>query len=512
MKDAFDPKNSPSKLTRRDFLRAGLGGLAAVSTLGLTSCSSGRKLRSLPNILFISIDTLRADHIGCYGYFRDTTPNISRFAEEGVLFENCISQSNNTLVSHMSMITSLYPETHRITLRSVYDEEFHRLPRNGLTLTERLSNEGYTTAGCTAAACWLGSNKFGFDHGFDFYVSTDSGKNSAYEECEKGVRPWKPWVKSVRPASDVNKDIFDWFKYFKTVSAVDKDMRFFLFVHYMDPHGDFDRLPHDSPMPYKTMYCEDYTGDFTGGDGEVWAEFHLERINNENIPVSEEDLEYIIALYDGEITYTDEYVRRLLEHLRRLGYYDNTLIVLTADHGQEFRDHGNFLKKFLYQEVVHVPLIVKFPGNEHKGKKVSTRVRTVDIAPTILGFLGMPSEKMQGQSLLDVIGNGAKDRAAYSGEPFQHSIITPDGWKYSHVNNKNIGRTYELYDLRNDPAESRNLYSSQPERVAQIEEMIAEWREKNQRLSNKLLGPSEDSDKEKFTPEMRDTLKAIGYL
>lgn len=482
------------KLTRRDFLRAGLGGLAAVSTLGLRGCFLGQKLRDLPNVLLISIDTLRADHVGCYGYSKDTTPNIDRLTEEGIIFENAISQSNRTLPSHISMMTSLYPETHRVLCHGGQDSGLCmdapftlNLSQKVITLAEILREQNYTTAEIVAVG--LLGPKTNFSQGFSEVYPAHSRK----------------------PAERVNTEALRWFESFKNRAASGGDMRFFLFVHYFDPHSSRrgSKLPYDSP--FNTRYCESYKGSLAGCD--------LSRMNQEGRALSKEDLEHLIALYDGGVAYADEYVGKLLDHLKDSGYLDKTLVIVTSDHGEQFNEHGNFLHNQVYKQEMHIPLIVKFPrgwSGRYRGTRISLRVRSIDIAPTILDVLGMSYEKMQGESFLPLIGRRtSQDRVAFSGVPRQHSIINSEGFK---VIRDNVHGRLELYNLRDDPDEQKDLFPSiradlSNRRVfMRLVSLIEDWREENARLSNELLGPYKDSDKGKTNPEIRKQLRALGYL
>ncbi|MCX5642998.1 MAG: sulfatase, partial [Candidatus Omnitrophica bacterium] len=259
-----------------------------------------------PNIVLIVVDTLRADHVSSDGYFRDTTPRIDNFAKTAYRFTNLVSASSWTVPSHMSMFTGLYPGVHKIDEA----ETIRRLDGNITTLAELLKKNGYRTAGfITNPLLIIG---FGFARGFDFYDNFTLGLAGEFnlfadQTEEAGV------CLSSRTSPIINKATLNWLK-------TNHDKKFFLFVHYYDPHYYYLPQP-----PYDTLFDPGYKGKVDGRD-----------ITGLKPGIPKRDLEHIVALYDGEIRYTDEYIGALLRELDSLGLKEKTLFIITSDHGDEF--------------------------------------------------------------------------------------------------------------------------------------------------------------------------------
>ena len=282
------------------------------------------------NIVLITIDTLRADHLSCYGYERTTSPNIDAIAQKGIIFRNAIAPSSWTAPSMASLFTSVYPVNHgvihgigykkgeTINIQEVFSAELRTLP-------EILQEQGYSTFG-VASNLHL-SEKFGFARGFDYF------------HC-------LPWV----PAERVNGTIASWQDEIKNAD------KFFLWVHYFDPHHFYQA---------RSPWIEDYTSqaltDELGLSQKTWSEL------TSLIPMLQQNpqaLANLIALYDSEINFVDSAIGDLF---KGLALDDNTLVIITADHGEEFLDHGGLGHgESLYQEVIHIPLIVKLPYREKK--------------------------------------------------------------------------------------------------------------------------------------------------
>lgn len=301
------------------------------------------------NVVVISLDTLRADHVGTYGYNRPTTPNVDRLARESVVFENAISQSAWTRPAHASMLTGLYPAEHGILSVSRGLALAPDLP----TLAGSLADHGYVTAAFTGGGNM--SAHFGFDVGFDTYRSPGRRLADALDDIES-------WL-----------DMRD-------------DAPFFLFVHAFDPHR-----PHKSdPVDRAALGLSERKP--TGGVQRACRNAR-----------SKADLAPFVAEYDAAIRHGDRAVGRLLELVERAASPRRTLVVFTSDHGEEFFDHGDcFHIQTLYREITHVPLIVRVPGVEPR--RVSEIVpASVSIAPTVLDLVGVGSRRGQGPSLVSAI-------------------------------------------------------------------------------------------------------------
>ena len=333
-------------------------GLASLVAFAVTS-QSPRALRppfraGAPNVLLVSIDTLRADHVHAYGYPRATTPTIDRLAAEGVRFDVALAPAPWTLPSHMSLLTGLAPLRHGVL------DDGMRLSADAVTLAEALRGAGYVTAGFVSAP-YLEAD-YGFAQGFDSY--DDYSVSPASEHLSHRA------VTSPRLLAAVTRWIDQW--------ELQAERRpFFLFVHMWDPHYDF--IP---PPPFDRRFDPDYTGSVSGDDFERGSAVHA--------GMDPRDLAHVIALYDGEIAWTDQHLGRILDRLRAAGELDRTLVVVTGDHGEEFFEHGvKGHRQNLYDTALRVPLVMRLPDVVPSGVVVARQVRLLDVASTILGIIGL---------------------------------------------------------------------------------------------------------------------------
>lgn len=336
--------------------------LGAVALALAPACGEPEPAR--PNIVLVSIDSLRPDHLGCYGYGRETSPRIDQLAAEGVRFESAVSTSSWTLPAHAAMFTGLYDSTH-----GLYDNGLRLAPEHR-TLAEELKSQGYHTAGFFGGP-YLHPT-FGLGDGFDVYtscmttVAADLGEEDLRRESRSPNGRSHDDVTGPRTAQEVEA----W------SSARPEDRPYFLFVHLWDVHYDF--IP---PEPYDRMFDPDYKGSIDGrnfmGRPDV------------NARMDRRDLEHVLALYDGEIRFTDDILGQILDGLRAKGMLENTLVIVTADHGEEFFEHGTKgHQKTLFDEVVKVPLVMHWPGVLPAGRTVADQVRLVDILPSVLAATG----------------------------------------------------------------------------------------------------------------------------
>ena len=355
------------------------------------------------NVLLITIDTLRADRLGCYGSRTVKTPNIDALAAGGTLFEETITPVPLTLPSHASILTGRYPAEHGIR-----DNGFYRLPKGYPTLATEFAKAGYQTAAFVASGTLNGV--FGLNQGFDLYddMSVVKGRTQLTDRSE-------------RPADKVTAKVAEWLK-----NSVKKP--FFLWVHYFDPHA-----PYEPPESYR----EKYRG----------------------------------RLYDGEVAFTDREVGRLLKVLKEAGFERDTLVILTADHGESLGEHGEMSHGvFLYRATMHVPLIFSGPGVP-AGKPISSMARLIDICPTILSYAHLNKNfSCSGRDLWPIIAG----RSIPEGELIYIETEAPAnlmGW--SALKGLRTDRfkfialpARELYDIRADPGENHNLITSQPDVAA----------------------------------------------
>jgi choline-sulfatase len=464
-------------LSRRELLRRGLYGGLAVGlgpSLWVSGCAGGKRGKDEFNVIFISIDTLRWDHIGCYGYERNTTANIDAFAAENILFENCYVHEPTTAPSHMSMFTGLYPFTHGVNRFSSLDESI-------TTLAEVLRAEGYRTVGFVRD-CGQMRPVFGFDRGFDKYY-------------EKSHREFIAELQNKFMAKHLKKY---------------KDKKVFAFIHYYDVHSDFDKLPYDSPEPYDRMYYPNYSGDFTGGDGKLFASEYLVHVNQDRVGFKEDDLEYITALYDGGVTYTDKYLGELFGILKELGLYETSVIIVTSDHGEEFQEHGWMLHSnpHYYEELVRVPLIMKLPGTPGKGKVVTRPVESIDFMPTILGMVGVKNvPMMHGDNFMRIIEDPEaewKDTVfGYSVAKGPRAFVRTERWKLI-TRNLDGMQDFKLFDLECDQLEKLDVAGNADGVTERLKAKLIDRYAKLKRPGKQKTVP--------MTVEERERLRSLGYV
>ena len=395
-------------------------------------------LSRTPSILLISVDTTRADRLGCYGYPAASTPNLDRWADEGVVFENALTPVPITLPAHASILTGLLAHHH-----GVRDNGLYRLPEGPDTLAGRLSGAGYDTAAVVAAAVL--DRQYGLDRGFGLYDDTVSG--GRFEIAE-------------RKAAHVTD---------RAVSMARGLSRpFFLFVHYFDPHAQYD-----PPAPFSSRYRS--------------------------------------SPYDGEIAYVDQQLGRLRRELASLGLLDNTIVVITSDHGESLGEHGEPTHGvFLYQSTLHVPLIMVVPGLWPAGTRVKAPVSLVDIVPTLLELTGSQTlPELDGRSLAGLVEGGPVGvrwlplESEYGFNAYGWATLAglTDGQR------KWIGAPEpELYDLTADPGEEQNLAAAHPE---ERDRLAGLWRDRVTEDRRSSLDRDE-SDPEGL--ERLARLSALGYV
>ncbi len=419
-----------------------------------------------PNIILISIDSLRADHLSCYGYRRNTSPNIDQLASQGILFKNGFSQATWTLPSHASIFLSQYVWRHKV------NNQNKRLGNSCATLAEILKDRDYAT--CAFVSGGFLSSKFGFGRGFEVYRSGRA----------RGI------------ASFIDK-LFNW------LESV-RDRRFFLFIHTMDIHE-----PYNPPSPYFNLYTNGYS---KGNLLKTSKGIEVKGLNASKL--TPEEIDYIIAVYDGGINYVDEQLGKIFEKLDQLGIDDNTIIILTADHGEAFGEHGKLSHGHKpYIELVHVPLIMKGPGMP-RNRIYENFVQHIDILPTILEILNIPQRKeMQGRSLLSLIKNFEIQESpkTYSWALYRESLLPPKPpsislrtkeWTYIMTKK----RPDELYDRINDPKEQNNIIEKRSLIAQKLKEELKSF------ITLTTEAKPQVTEKVDIDEELKEQLKSLGYL
>lgn len=316
--------------------------------------SAGCGGRERPNIVLIVIDTFRADHLGCYGYERETSPAMDSIAETGIVFLNVQGQASWTLPSVTSIFTGLNVREHGAGRRgNAVMAMNYEIP----TIPLFLKGQGYTTKGIFNI--FLLSEQFGFNKGFDSF------------SCE--------WLGDGRAGLSVDEAL-EW------LTGLDGSQPFFLSLHIFDPHD-----PYDPPAPFDTYFTPE------GSRGITWWPARQDG----SLDDSNENLEHLTGLYDGEIAWTDSQIERVFSHLRSNGLAENTLVIITADHGEEFLDHGSVGHGYtMHREILHVPIIISGPGIPSGVRDTLLRAQ-IDILPTILEYLHAEvPEHLAGHSLL----------------------------------------------------------------------------------------------------------------
>jgi len=411
-------------------------------------------------ILLVSIDTVRRDHAGAYGYARPTTPRFDALAREGALFDDAVSTSSWTLPAHLSMLTGVDPGRHGgIDMR-------HGFNRSVPTVTSLLRGAGFATRAVTSHL--YVSGVYGVDDGFDHLDFRQDRK--ATEVADRGI------------------DLLD------RVG----DRPFFLFLHLYDPHWHYD-----PPDWARRLFESGYSGPLTG----LWQDFS----RRDRASVTEADLAHLLALYDGEIRYADTEVGRVLDHLAARGLARSTMVLITSDHGEEFLDHGSWEhQKTLYEEVVRVPLAIRAPGLAARRERGQASL--LDVAPTLLAFAGLPiPASMSGRSLLSAASGD--DREAY-GET-DHTV---DGtrklflrggagrWKaiLSLAPGGGEVRGEEWYDLASDPAERKSIVPAPAVADPIRRRAVERWR--TDRAGSSAVRPV------CLTSEQQERLRALGYV
>ena len=467
-----------------------------------------RPVGNTPNIILITLDTTRADHFSVYGYERETTPNLKQLASKCTLYTQAFASGDLTLSSHASIFTGMYGSSHGAHHEVPDYPEGRPLDKNITTIAEVLRNHSYSTAAVVSNFGYL-SSRFHLNKGFQYYdtrkgvpfvplrgpkysVRTIVAKALERMTTERSFRP------NYRRADRVNDAVFSLLAKFRR-----NHDPFFLFVNYMDAHSPY--LP---VHPYDTL--------FPGkNDSYTHAKFN---VAFQNIMQLKDDLgermrQHIISQYDGEIAYLDFHLGKLLSRLKDAALYENSLIIITSDHGEAFGDRSLLVHgSSVYNDQIHIPLIVKYPNSREK-KIVDGPVSSVDVMPTILDVAGLViPDQVQGRSLLKL--QEGKPRYIFS-ESFpqgylvdwhprfyrtERAIISGSKKLISSTNGK-----CELFELSNDIHELNNLQKLDGPTVEDMDQRLKQWVADVKTTSAPQPGFVLDE-------EMRDRLKSLGYI
>jgi arylsulfatase A-like enzyme len=458
----------------RHLRTVGIGATALALGLLVGGCGKDAEV----NIVLITIDTLRPDHLTCYGYAGPTSSHIDAFAEEAVLFEHVCCQSSQTLPSHASILIGTNPRTHKvISHESFVDQKI-------TTLAEILKGRGYRTAAFISSHSL--DSKYGLDQGFD-----------TYWEVHKQFSVQERQIQKAQEHSATTDAVLDWL----TDAAGSK---FFLWVHWFDPHR-----PYDPPPRYLGEFAGGYAGLATSDPDFIM------KVWREQIDLAPEDVAHLVGRYDGEIAFTDAQVGRVLDDLESRGLLDNTIVIITADHGEILYEHEHYFGHDigLYDECIMIPLIVHLPGHGHPGMRISPLVQSLDIMPTLLEALQIePPQNLEGKSLIPLMegaGRSTVDFAFSETFPFpeksppRHAVRTSEAkliWKETQTDTLRK----EYYDLLKDAGETTNLYSPGFAPATRLDSVLTRF------IANGGLHPARIPTAEE-TGRLR-ILKSLGYV
>ncbi len=438
------------------------------------------------NLIIISATNVREDHLGVYGYYRNTSPNVDNFAMNSLVFEDAYAQASWTLPSGTSLLTSLYPYEHKLMIRS----EQTKLDQDIVTLADVLRDDGYKTAIFSG----------GFDYGQRYGVTTRFDRIGTATLNKFAVFGY----------GNLNSTIPDAIKWLDK----NRDQKFFLYLQGFDAHcpfnppeefntfvsnynGSVDRnkcyLTFNETKTIKINETDHYLVNTTllNATGSVTYEQELIDMN---------DIKYLVDSYDGEIKLADNSIGKFLETIEKLGLSNKTIIVIVSEHGDMFGKHGKFmrggnLRGTFYDDVLHVPLIIRHPNIEPK--RVKGLVQLIDVMPTLLDFLNIKTDvKLSGKSLVPLITNDIQvNEQVYAGalftpspenlffkQPTRMESVRNNDWKlireivYSEQMPHDINSvSYELYNLKKDPEELSNVYKENQIAFNQLYSGLLEW-------------------------------------
>jgi arylsulfatase A-like enzyme len=461
------------------------------------------------NVLLVLIDTLRADHLGAYGYARGTSPTFDRLAREGVVFERTVAQASWTKPSVASLLTGAFVHEHGVV--SSRDALGTSLP----TLAEVLRERGYHTAAFSANP-WI-TPEFRFDRGFEHF---ESGRAMSVQltnlyrlvmRVERGLRrvgvwlPLNDWVFSAAAEPSLSNARRDEMLTDATIEWLEGAVAepFFAYVHLIGPHD-----PYDPPARYADAFRDDRWQDVPRLKR---PPARVQSIFETAAPLDDVRLASLVAQYDGAILYTDELLRRLLATLERLDLDDRTLVIVTADHGEEFYEHGNWRHgNQLYDEVVHVPLAMRLPG-VLKAERRPDASMSIDVFPTVLGVLGVPeAPRLSGRNLF--ASSEVPFPAVYSehwrfeGGEYSSHMVSWDRWKMNATRDSSGKSRIELYDLDTDPREKQNLFGKADgdhgDELRELEGMLADF---------SRTQPARAAAEVEVDRSTKERLRALGY-
>lgn len=414
----------------------------------------------IKNIVIILIDTLRADHLSAYGYKRNTSPHIDNFAKKSLVFEKAFTAASYTLPAHVSLFTGVYPITHKMDLhynedRSSYekpdlDYEKPDLDTNIKTMAEYFSSLGWSTVWATSPG--------------NQYLTFNDPESRGFQ---------------INIPGNIEFDFT--FNTFKDVLDKHSQKPFFAFLHTNYPHHPYYK------KTFKKFISPDYKGKIITDEKDVLKILHKKYSKNMiTVPrihwremakiwwsfvnkKDPKDIQRLKDLYDDAILYTDSVVYRWLQLFSEKKLYENTIIIITSDHGEAFGEHGNFFHDDLHKEILHVPLMIYIPGISHR--RIKAPVSLIDIYPTLLDLLEKkPPHKITGNSLLPLI-NGKKQKVHnyIFGQFYKHTSISDGKWKLIRLSNGD----HKLYHVVKDFEEKKDISEKHPDILKKLNHQIS---------------------------------------
>lgn len=434
-----------------------------------------------PNVVIFLIDSLKRDHLGVYGYERNTSPVIDMLAQEGIVYYNAISQCSWTSPSVSSLFTALYPSVHGVVHRG--SKKSHCLDYRLITLAEVFKNEGYSTGAFVANPNIIPGLQYhqGFDEFFAEYLR------------EPDLR-----------APELNERAYQWI-------ASNRKTPFFTYIHYMDVH-----TPYRPPEPYDKIFQSEFTKSLEK------EEFYS--LKNGGKESTKNNIDFFIDQYDGEIRFTDFHIGKFLELLDKLRVLENTIIIVTSDHGEQFFEHGNHGHGWsLYGEEIRIPLVIRFPKSVANQINPQCRVGLIDLSKALMKMVGygLPygshgedlfnmgatflKRNLFSEDLMPILKNVEEKGIKY--EP-NRIMINPKNLKaFFSLKSRHV---YELYDLNHDSSERKNIEAKHSDLRLAIENYIRAW-EKKRKQEKSLIGLREKSI-DISDPDELNRLKALGYI
>jgi arylsulfatase A-like enzyme len=453
----------------RVLIRHGAAALFATGAAAMALACSGERPPTRHSLILISLDTLRADRIGAYGYDRDTSPALDALAARGVRFDTVIAESSWTLPSHMTLFTGLPPTLHGVTSHD------RALSKDVPTLTEVLREAGYRTFAFTGGL-YVAPN-FGFGRGFEIYVS-------ASENAQTGERSPLGLAAALKAAA-------------RRISRLDPEESFFAFIHTFDVH-----CPYDPPESHATRF------DSRPAEDHLETEGRCGDPDYNAMSLREGQARFLSDRYDAGIRYADDLLKAFFAQLEKTGVLERSFVVVVSDHGEEFLEHGKIGHQTLFIETLRVPWIVAGPGLAPG--VVTEPVGLADVMPTLLDLLGVPAPPTEGESMLAWMRGERTtpgDRSRFSeleAGPAMGSAVVGD---FHAVADRRSGRL-QIFDWRADPDEQEDLAGSDPARDQRLAKILRDhWTRMEQSPHRSTPGFVSGVD-----PEQRERLRALGYL